>query len=84
MEKISKNHNFDFRNLKQKVTGTLKNIFGLYFVYLELLRQKENEIRLVNSKLHSIVSNKEIYKVKKMYIITGKEIKEWREGKYNK
>lgn len=35
-------------------------------------------IRLVNPKLHSIVSNKEILKLEKIYVITGKEIQELR------
>lgn len=51
---------------------------SLYFLCSELLRQNQNVIRLVNPKLHSIVSNKEILKVEKIYVITGKEIQELR------
>lgn len=60
MEKISKSHSFYFRNLRQEIIGTLKKYMQCVLFISELLRQKENEIRLINSKLHSIGSNKEI------------------------
>lgn len=62
--------------LSKKLWKLWINICSLYFLYAELFRQNEDVIRLVNSKLHSIVPNKEILKVeqKNICVITRKEI----------
>lgn len=49
MKKISKNHNFNFRNFRHKVAVTLKKYMQTVLLYLELLRQNENVKKTVNS-----------------------------------